>query len=122
PGRPGEWISGPGDGDRGPAADAGHCASSARSWRVPLRRRASHRWSGPSHRRGVDGYRRWHHRGHGPRPALSGGQVQEFLSPWNGTGGAAYNLVQLGAELGQADRDDAALIDLLMQLASRNPP
>jgi 3-hydroxyisobutyrate dehydrogenase len=38
------------------------------------------------------------------------------------TGGAAFNLVQLGAELGQADRDDAALIDLLMHLASRDAP
>jgi putative dehydrogenase len=38
------------------------------------------------------------------------------------TGGAAFNVVQLGAELGQADRDDAALIDLLMRLASRNAP
>jgi 3-hydroxyisobutyrate dehydrogenase-like beta-hydroxyacid dehydrogenase len=35
------------------------------------------------------------------------------------TGSAAFNTVQLGAELGHAERDDAALIALLMQLASR---
>jgi 3-hydroxyisobutyrate dehydrogenase-like beta-hydroxyacid dehydrogenase len=35
------------------------------------------------------------------------------------TGGSAFNLVQLAAELGHADEDDAALIALLMQLAAR---
>lgn len=35
------------------------------------------------------------------------------------TGGSAFNLVQLGAELGHAHDDDAALIAALMELAAR---
>ena len=35
------------------------------------------------------------------------------------TGSSAFNLVELGAELGHADEDDAALIAALMQLAAR---
>jgi 3-hydroxyisobutyrate dehydrogenase len=37
------------------------------------------------------------------------------------TASSAFNLVQLGAELGHADEDDAALIAALMQLAARAP-